>query len=176
MTILVLSALVAGLAVYYRYQQGRRTLALWGAEYASLLRNARQVEILRLEAAEEGSDSIAAPRGGAAQGVAARRDVSRVPDFVYIRNAFLNDAYFRWEADTSTCEPRWAYVLTFRDGERIATLWIDDRCDVVLLEETDQLAAMNPALLKSVRRFLKQHTTATAPGESPREDRPAEGA
>lgn len=176
MAIVLLSALLAALGVWYRYQQGRRALAFWGTEHASLLRNAPSVEVARI--AEAGEGDAAVDR---------RRDVSAVPDLVYIRRALLNDAYFRWDADLSACEPRWAYVLTFRDGARTATMWIDDRCDVVRLEETDRRAAMHPGLLKSIRRFLAQQLEkpsptdaregeTTAPAESPREDRPAEGA
>jgi hypothetical protein len=174
--ILLLSALAAGGGVWFRYQQSRRALALWGPEHAARIRNAAAVEAWRIEAPEEGAEPNQAPEQapdaadawlvspeGAPLAVAAQRRLDAIADLIHIRKAFLDDIHFLWDAPTAPCAPQWTYVVRFEDEAGVTTLWIDEACDVVHLAETGARQAMNPPLLRSVReRFLKYHLSERA--------------
>ena len=47
LTIFALAFAAAGFSVWYRYQQSRQAVTLWGADHAGRIRNASQVEIWR---------------------------------------------------------------------------------------------------------------------------------
>jgi hypothetical protein len=155
-TMLALGVAAAGFAVWFRYQQGRRTLELWGAEHAAVLRNADRALVRRVRVTGNDSQQVTDPNGKAVM-VGPARDLADIRDFAHIRRAFLDDVHFLWDQSPRNCEPHWAYMLEFQQGENVATIWIDDACDVVqLAERPEAFACMNPPLLRSVRRFLEK--------------------
>lgn len=162
-----LALAATGYAVWYRYQQSNRAVALWGPEHAGRMRNAPTVEVWRIDTAAETipGETVLAP-GGAQATVTSKRVLENIPDLTYIRRAFLTDAFFLWE-ETPDCEPEWAYRLQFRDGDATTSLWLDDACDQVQLAETGVTAKMNAPLFKSVRSFLDRHAPQPAKATKP---------
>lgn len=135
----------AGFAVWFRSQQGRRALELWGAEPAHRIRNAPQVE-LRLYPPQDD-----APQDEAA---ISQTDISQVADLIHIRRVFLDDIHILWDAPAvEDCELRWEYALIFRDAQGETTVWLDSACYHVRLGESGPMAKFNPPVLRSVLRF-----------------------
>ena len=158
LTILIAALLAAGFAVWFRYQASRRTLSLWGSDAARLIRNASVVEAWRVAPTDDpnAAEQQKAPTGEAVV-ITARRELQTVPDLAHIRRALLTDVHFLWDESAADCTPHWTHALRFQEGSEHATLWIDDGCNVVWLEETGAQAKMNPPLLRSIREKFLGH-------------------
>jgi hypothetical protein len=140
----------AGFAVWFRSQQGRRALELWGAEPSHRIRNAPQVELRYYP------PQVAAPNDDApdAEPEIRQTDISQVADLIHIRRVFLDDIHILWDAPAvEDCEPRWEYALVFRDTQGETTVWLDSACYHVRLGETGPVAKFTPPVLRSVLRF-----------------------
>lgn len=167
LAIFALALLATGFAVWYRYQQSRRTVPLWGSPHAGRIRNAPEVEVWRIASTgSDTSETVDAPDNTPAR-VTGRRVLPTIPDLTYIRRAFLTDAFFLWDKPAGDCTPHWTFVIQFRAGDETTTLWIDDACDRVVLAETGASATMNAALLKSVRTFLDRNGPKVEPAVKP---------
>jgi hypothetical protein len=153
----VLAAAAAGYAVWMRAADAPRAIAFWGADTAQLLANAPQVSVRRvLPKASDGSEEQRSPSGEPVH-VGPPRDLSTIRDLTYIRKALLNDKYFAWDEPVEDCEPHWVYVLRFQDQDAVATVWVDDHCDVVQLGENPKAIAKMPQLLNSIRTKFLDH-------------------
>ena len=104
LAILALALAATGYAAWYRYQQSRQAIALWGPAHAGRIRNAAEVEVWRIADADAEGEAVAAPAGAQAK-IKGRRVLQNIPDLTYIRRAFLTDAFFRWEEAPSDCAP-----------------------------------------------------------------------
>ncbi|HTN77827.1 MAG TPA: hypothetical protein VL096_21360 [Pirellulaceae bacterium] len=155
-SIVVLAALLAGAGITFRYFYGRRALEFWGAEHAARIRNASDVQVLRLTPhAEAGAETIINPQG-AALFCEASKNIGEHPDLLHIRRVFVQDAYFEWDS-TSHPERNWTYALRFRDGTGVSTLLLNDADGEVQLLENGQQATFNTPVMRSVVRFVKQN-------------------
>jgi hypothetical protein len=156
--ILVLAAAAGGYAVWSRSGESPRAIKLWGPDTAKLLVNAPQVEVRRvLEKPSKDAETASTPNDHTVL-VGPPRDLTAHRDLAYIRRSLLNDKYFDWQKSPQGCEPHWAYVVRFSDGEKTTTVWIDDQCQVVQLAENPAaIAVMRTDLLNSIRRFLDRY-------------------
>ncbi len=119
-----------GSCVYYaRLQQ--RPLALWGSEPARLMLRAPQALAYKLEPAEgeaaAGAGMIVDVAGERLR-LVGKRDVTQAPGFSHIRQSFVHNASFDWEAAPGDCQPRWTHALRFVDGEQSATMLFAFNC------------------------------------------------
>jgi hypothetical protein len=167
LAILVLAAAAGGYAVWTRSGESPQAIELWGADTAKLLVNARQVEVRRVVSEPfQGTQKITDPAGKSVL-AGPPRDLTSLRDLTYIRRALLNDDFFAWDQSPEGCEPRWAFVIAFRDQGQAATIWIDDECQIVqLAERPEALACMRPDLLNSIRRFLDRYAIGPEPTET----------
>src|SRR5688572_6541274 len=92
--VVLLAFAAAGFSVWFRIEQGRRGLALWGAEHAARIRNAPQVELMRLESGEGAVDKALTDPQGKKWIAAKSVEVGSIPDFVHVRRALLDDSFF----------------------------------------------------------------------------------
>jgi|GEM_PF-4768162 len=160
-----------GSCVYYaRLQQ--RPLALWGSEPARLmLRAPKAVQYTVEPVGEQGVNQPADAQASDApvvylQGKAWRlideREVTRAAGFSHIRQSFVHDASFDWDAAQGDCQPDWTHALRFVEGERTATILFAFNCGRAALasevatatEATktgDSNAAQPPARSASIR-------------------------
>lgn len=170
--IFALALAATGFAGWYRYQQSRQAIALWGPVHAGRMRNAAEVEVWRIADADAQGEAVVDPAGAQAK-IKSRRVLQNIPDLTYIRRAFLTDAFFLWDEAPSDCAPHWTFVLQFRASGETTTLWIDDACDRVVLAESSASGTMNTPLLNSVRRFLDRNGPSEKPAPDADKKKPA---
>lgn len=82
--LVLLAAGLGAFAVWFQWDQTRRSLAFFGAEAARQIQSAPRVELWSLEA-----------RDGEVRAVE-RRDVSRAPGLVHLRRGLVEDVNYRW--------------------------------------------------------------------------------
>lgn len=151
----------AAFAVWFRAQQGRRALELWGQASAHRIRNAQEVE-LRYYAPPLASAELAAPLVAPTASI----DVSQVADLIHIRRVFLDDVHILWDASPDdTCAPQWEYALVFRDAQGTTTVWVDAACYHVQMAESGVEANFNPPVLRSVIKFFEHQLARTRPAQ-----------
>src|SRR6186997_3305623 len=126
---------LAGYAWWHRYQQGRRSLTLWGAKQAQLIRHAPRVELLTLGYGDTQNEDDSLMIGGRFFPVLKRADVSREPGLVHARHVFIEDSSFHWSANASDCRGNWDYALQFSNGNESIHLALDLTCGRAYLVE-----------------------------------------
>jgi hypothetical protein len=119
-----LGVVAAGGAMIFRYYQGRRALALWGAEHASRIRNAERVTLLRLSAEEDASAIDQMNISGKSWNITSQIEISQTRDLDAVRRVFVEDAYFDWNPANST-PVTWAFAVRFEDAKEATTLLIE---------------------------------------------------
>jgi hypothetical protein len=153
-----------GSCVYYaRLQQ--RPLALWGPESARLMLQAPKALAYRLETEtdpEKTPPTDAIKIGDQRFRLVDQRDVSRAPGFSHIRQSFVHDASFDWDAKLDDCQPSWTHALRFVDGDASATVVLAFDC------QRAALAIIDPAAQdKSAVADLKAHSASIKPVVAP---------
>jgi hypothetical protein len=148
--LLIVTMFVAALAAaatswWFRYSATHHAAQFWGPEAARLIRDAPQVELLRLQPTETAADDTKSPAasppspnevhiGSAVWRITARRDISAAHGLVHLRNALLEDSSFNWSqaslAPDFTCHT----ALLFRDPETSHPLSILLSSDFQLLQ------------------------------------------
>lgn len=111
-------------AFYFRQQ--RRPLELWGAEAATLIVQAPQVEAWRLSADVESGipegDRHSIAVESSRLRIVERRDIASARGLLHFRKGLLNDRCFDWNAKTPAPPDAWRYGLRFNGGGSQATL------------------------------------------------------
>jgi hypothetical protein len=123
------AASVGSFFYYARLQH--RPLALWGPEQARLMLRAPKALAYQLEAAPEVEPAAGAnviEIGGQRLRLVDERDVTQSPGFSHIRQSFVHDASFDWDAPADDCQPRWTHALRFIEGEQSATILLAFNC------------------------------------------------
>jgi hypothetical protein len=127
----------AGASWWFRYSATHRAAQFWGPEAARLIRDAPQVELLTLRAANrqvlrvDGQPPIAAAEptdkvrlGSVAWPVDTRRDISAAPGLTHLRSALLEDRSFTWGPFLSDHDEQWTTAILFRESARSEPLTI----------------------------------------------------
>jgi hypothetical protein len=181
-----------GSCVYYaRLQQ--RPLALWGSEPARLMLRAPTVLAYNLAPAsdqEKAAPSDLIEIDGQRFRLVNQRDVSRAPGFSHIRQSFVHDASFTWDAAPDDCQPTWTHALRFVEGDSSATVVLAFDCQRAALATADPAAKDNPTVVdlkahsasikpvsKAIQDFFAQYEPKAPPAEQPAgqpADQPAE--
>ncbi len=138
LTILAVAIPGAGASWWFRYSATHHAAKFWGPEAARLIRDAKQVELLKLApsmSTEAGQNEV--KLHGEVYLIELRRDASAAPGLTHLRNALLLDRSYEFNA---VFEPprshrwRWALTFPFREAQKSATLLFDDRCFIICLE------------------------------------------
>ena len=171
LTIFFLAVAMAAFAVWWNYERGRRSLALWGKDGALLIRGAKKVELLRLardspahdkppEAGKietaETSERERLTCGGETYRVMETKDVSQAQGLIHARSAFLDDASFDWtRAPAARAEYGWA--VRFSEGTATATILLDVEHRQALLAESGRAAIVVPKITSGWKTFSDRH-------------------
>lgn len=176
---LVVAAILAvalGLAVfawYWRWQQGHRAAAFWGAEVSQLIRGARRTELLVLEpadaeagqpvqAAEPADAASSLSIDGARYRIASTLDLSNSPGLIHARHSLTEDASFIWNPSSAECEPRWTHALRLSENDQAATLAFDFECNRIYLVEQDKSISVLLRITEGFQRIVQRAEAAQA--------------
>jgi hypothetical protein len=159
------SLALAGFAVWFRQQAGRRCLEYWGVADAERIQHAARVELLQLTPAESGAWRL--PDGSAAK-TAGRQDVSQAAGLSHIRSALLEDRGFVWTpaAGGRECQPQWTCALRFADSGGETVVAFDLQCHQLrLLGSRPRPPLSYEPMAPFIRRFLTSQRPAAEPGQ-----------
>ncbi len=157
-----LSLLAVAGSLAWRYHETRQVLDFWGAEAATLIAQAEQVEAQRLEpvpdaTARPGGDTVIRIDGQMHRAIQTK-DVSDAPGFTHARHALTLNRSFEWDRD-DPCEANWTYALRFHQGERSAVVLIDPQCRFVRLLDGTKLASLSPTVANGLALVLDEQLT-----------------
>lgn len=148
---------LASFAWWHRYQQGRRSLQLWGTQSAQLIRHARHVELLTLGTAppRDGEESLEIE--GRQVGIVKREDISATRGLVHARHVLIEDASFDWDRTAADCGGDWSYALQFSEGKEKVTLALDLKCGRALLLEKQTDVRIIERISKALAKYIGDH-------------------
>lgn len=135
---------MGGYAWWHHYSQGKKCVALWGAESGELIRYGSIVELLQVESRKLAGDETI-KIGGSEQTIIAQRDITATPGLVHARQALIEDASFLWK-ELPEAVPQWQYVMRFTEDEKQVAVAIDCQHGYVRLIGTDKQATLNQHL------------------------------
>jgi hypothetical protein len=159
----------AGFAWWWNVERTKRSLALYGADGAWLVRNGREVEILKLaprdwrdSSAENSPSTNSEPLavGDFTFAVAARYDVSRVKGLVHARAALVDDPSYEWDAPPQPLQGdaiRW--LVRFADERGEIYLAIDPEERQLAVLPAGRSVRLIPKIAAGWQSFLERHTT-----------------
>jgi hypothetical protein len=148
---------LAGYAWWHRYQQGRRSLALWGAANAQLIRHAPRVELLTLGEGDTSAKGSSLKIDGRLVSVLKRADVSSEPGLIHARHVFIEDSNFNWSASDSDCRGDWSYALRFSNGDESIHLALDLKCGRAYLVESQADGRLIKRVREALAKYLDDH-------------------
>jgi hypothetical protein len=136
-------ALAAGaLSWWYRYEAAHRSTNFWGPHFAELIARPSKVTAIVLDEisfANAGDEAFQI--GKKFFETKNRKDITKAPGLVHLRNALLSDSNYRWDRNVTTDDWRWC--LQFADADRKATILFN--------ENLTMLGCMNqPAEVRTV--------------------------
>jgi hypothetical protein len=160
LTIFAVALIAAGLAWWFNYYRGRRTLDFYGRGAALLVRTAPQVELLELASVDYYMDTPTAEVlliDGRELQVLRRIDISQAKGLIHARTSLLADSSYQWDAAPCDYYPTLNYAVRFSDISS-ATLAFDFDCGTVWHVEQDQSVALAPKVAEGWKSFVKKLT------------------
>ena len=155
LSMFALGCLLGGFAVWHHYRQGRRVLAAWGPDVATLVRHASRVEVWRL-GPSGGRDAPRLQVGDQPRDVLERVEISRLPGLVHARHALIIDRNYDWLTKPSAQAARGNLALQFRDGDDVATLVFATQSRLAYVAGNRQ-PICTTAMLDRVVEFVSPH-------------------
>lgn len=170
LSIFLLGASMAGAAVWYQHQQGRRCLEVWTVAGANLIRHAPKVEALRLgaeigpddagEAAADSPQSDSSPDwvivGGKKFAVVDRLDISQARGLIHARHALIVDHNYLDDAPSDNGPPVWNAALRFQDGATQMLMAFDSTRNVVQLEPVGRGQTLRAETMRVELAFIER--------------------
>jgi hypothetical protein len=148
---------MAAFAWWHHFQEGRRSLELWGSQSAQLIEHAPHVEVLQLEDARAGREvEEAFDVNSQPLAIAQRTDISAARGLLHARHALIQDASFDWTTAQEDCEPQWQIALRFSGTVSHATMVLDFRCRRAYLVERDKQATLTKVTADALQRFIEK--------------------
>lgn len=158
-SILGIALALAAFAWWWNYQHGRRSHEFWGREQILLIRQARQVELLRLmPSAAEPGDTEAIDFAGHSWTIVERKDVSQAQGLLHARFALNADASFYFDEPVAT-EPHWQYAARFTRDGRSATVLFDFAQAELGIAEQQRAVRVVPKIVSGWKQFIGRHLT-----------------
>ena len=162
LVILFIFGLSTAMGVYawwHNFQQGRRCLALWGSDAATLIRFAPQVEILELAPpASDASDQPTLQFSEQTFSIVHAKDITAVRGLIHARQSLIEDATFDWNASSraSGRHEDWQYAMRFTAADRTATLVFDRAGSHVRLIPLEREGVLRPERAQAFQLRLPQ--------------------
>lgn len=169
LTLVVVALALATFAWWWNFQRGERSRDFWGHEAAMLIREAPQVELLRLEPVAAGKESPGESLALDSErfAIVERKDISHEKGLLHARFALTEDASFAFDQPLATETPSWAYAARFTDGSKHATILFDLDHSQVTLAETHRIARVIPKIVTGWRTFIARHLAPSSPSPAP---------
>lgn len=165
---LAVAAAAAGFAWWWNVQRTKHSLAFYGAEGAWLVRNGREVEILKIaprdaeDLSEDGGSLVLGDREFA---VADRYDVSRAKGLIHARAALVDDPSYEWDAPPQALRSEVVpWLLRFADERGEIYLAIDPQDRYLAVLPAGNGVRLIPKIAAGWQTFLERH--AASVGES----------
>ena len=158
----LLALLLAGFAVWWNVESGRRTLAFWGRDAGErIIAPKARVELLWLQPLEGDSALQPLDVSGRQYSIVAQADVTGAPGLVHARHALLDDPSFQWQAATI---PAAQYTLAarFRDGTGTTTVAFDFRHRQLAHAESGRQQIGSAKIMQGWQKFARRHGPAAA--------------
>ena len=175
---LAVAVAAAGFAWWWNIERTKRSLALYGPEGAWLVRNGREVEILKLAprkagdlSAEDQPEGDSLVLGDAQFAVADRYDVSRVKGLIHARAALVDDPSYEWEAPPQAFRSdALPWLVRFADDRGEIYLAIDPAKRQLTVLPGGRSVRLISKIADGWQSFLDRHT---APARRPEQARTA---
>jgi len=136
--IFTVAVLLSAFAWWWNYNRGRQTLALFGAEGATLVRTAPRVELLNIKTGQ-------------------MLDISQAPGLLNARASLLSDASYVWAAgDVPFDVPQ--YAVTFSRGEQTVTVTFDLPDQTIKVSSTGRIVRLVKKTADGWRTYLARQT------------------
>jgi hypothetical protein len=162
--ILVVAAVLATFAWWWNFRRGEQSRNFWGHEAAMLIRDAPQVELMRLEpVAGEASSGDSLAVGSERFTIVERKDISHAQGLLHARFALTEDASFEFNKPVTMEQPNWSFAVRFTAGKESATVVFDLDHSQVTLAETNRTARVIPKIVSGWRTFIARHFNTTSP-------------
>jgi len=128
LAILGLGIGATGFAGWFRWSQGHRAQEFWGAEVSQRIRFAKEVELIWLEsplvdvsgahllqAGTPAADVMSID--GDQWSVLRRADIASARGLIHARQALIQDATFRWIAQSPASDSHWTHAMVLGDAD-----------------------------------------------------------
>lgn len=160
LSIFAVAIAMAGFALWWNWGQGRRSLEFWGTDGGLAIRDAKQVQLLKLkplasEMGKKSNESLAIDSHR--WEIVGTKDVTGVHGLVHARHAFLEDASFRWEEPLPIVGPEWQYAVRFQDETGHTTISLDLKSGAAGSWEQKRAVRLSPKTTSGWKQFISRY-------------------
>ena len=164
-SIFMVALLMAVFAWWWNYERGRKSMEFWGRDAALLIRQAKDVELLRLIPVVTAGESAQTIDVGPVVYAVERADISRAPGLLHARFALTEDASFEFYATpenggvlpTSYEDGNWQYAVRFNREGKSATVLFDFQNSRVGIAEEQRSARVIAKIVTGWQQFIARH-------------------
>jgi hypothetical protein len=162
-------AVAAGvLSWWYRYEAAHRATTFWGPHFAELIAKPSEVTAFGLEAISPiESSGEAFSILGKPYTPTNRKDITKVPGLVHLRNAILTDSNYRWDHEIANDDWRWCLEFAGESGK--ATLLFNEDFTIVgrMNQRADQVRVVDcQPMAETLREYFRSSKIFDAPAQS----------
>lgn len=160
--ILVIVSVAVAMASYtcwHHYRKGYHALRFWGSDTATLIRHARQVQLLSLSQTadlspgEQGKTRTLRIDDEEVR-VKEQIDISTARGLVHARHTLIEDQNFVWDKTPLPERPHWDFALQFSDQQGQVTLVFDVQNHMVRRLPNGRPLVMTE-IIERIDRFLQ---------------------
>ena len=156
-SVLLVALLLSGVAWWYRSNQSRTVLGLWGPQLAMRLERAEPVVVFRLQqetmSGKEKGDGEELVIGRHRYILGESTYLSGRRGFLHFRHALVDSAAYDWDAPVPS-EPRWQYLLRFGTGEEAVELVLSAEDRTIATTDLRRLAVLGP-VAKKMQEYIE---------------------
>jgi hypothetical protein len=135
---------MAVFAWQFRISEGNDVLDYWGIESANLLRHAKKVEFLKLDATDTADPDSTLTIGGTQQSIVSVEDISSRKGLVHARHMFIVDHTYLWEEAPPVNIQNWHFAMRFSEGDKQVTLAFHSQSHAVQMVNNNKPLIMGP--------------------------------
>ena len=157
--VLTVSITAAAASWWFRYNATHRAAEFWGPKAARLIRDAPQVELIKLAPSTEGdAPEKTIELHGEKYKIATRVDASAAHGMTHLRNALIEDRSFGAFGAAYEAPPPhyWRWALEFRDGDESATVLFPEDCGRATLQHGNGGIASCEPIAKGLREMFAE--------------------
>ena len=151
---------MASFALWWNLGWGKRSLDFWVKEGGLAIRDAKQVQLLKLKSTssaskESGKETLS--RDGLVWEIVETKDVTGEHGLVHARHAFLEDASFQWDQEVPFSNSDWQYAVRFSGKTGQATALLDLKKGRVASWEQQRTARLSNKTASGWKQFMSRY-------------------